>query len=1033
MRPVRLILQAFGPYAGRQVLDFRDLKGRSLFLISGPTGSGKTTILDAICFALYGETSSGSERDVRRMRSDHSPPDVLTEVTFDFALGAEEYRVYRCPEQRRPKKRGEGFTTQKAEATLWRRTDVGGNGNREGADGGDEGGEGTVVASKWHEAAEKVEQLLGFRGEQFRQVVVLPQGKFRELLLADSARRQVILESLFRTEVYKRITEALKSAARELDRRGSQLRATRSVVLEQAEAESEEELTERRDARKDELARRRAEVRRLRGADAKAQQALAEARETAAKFKERDEARAAVKALAARRKEIDKQESRLELGRKAAALRDAEAAACDRAKESEAAAAAQRSARADLERANKEHRAAKEKLAAEEKRESEHRNLENERQRLEALRGKVQELSEAGKQLADAEAKAGELDKKRQEAEQRATRLRQEIEANAKALTDKQAAAQKRELLARAAEDARRKHEQRKELAARKAELARAGESRARAVRRLEKADAAHRQARAEQDRRERAWLEGQAAVLARELRPGQPCPVCGSKEHPRPAEAHAELGDEQTLEEGRASVETLDQRLAKARQDERDEQQALSRLEAQVQGAQEALGEARQASTADLAEAARQAEAKLTEANQAEKAAAALAEKLEALRADEATARKALKQLEGQCRRANEDSREIKGRVLERQSNVPEAVRSAEALDKAIAEKTKVVEEMRAALEAARRAAAKASDRAAACKATAEHTDKQAAAAAKAEAAAEAAFEQRLAEAGFAGANEYAAAKMPDEQIAAVDKQVRAFRESVKAAEDRQARAEAAVEGLKPPDLAALTASAEKARKDVDQALQVETDLTNQVEQLDKWLARLERGRKDLDRLDAEHQVVGRIAEVAGGTNAAGVTFERFVLASLLDDVLAAASKRLGIMSRGRFYLQRSTTRADRRAAAGLDLETYDFYTGTTRPVANLSGGESFLASLALALGLATTVQAYAGGIRLETLFVDEGFGSLDAESLDLAMRALIDLQSAGRLVGIISHVEDLRERIDARLEVTAGRRGSTACFVVS
>jgi hypothetical protein len=172
--------------------------------------------------------------------------------------------------------------------------------------------------------------------------------------------------------------------------------------------------------------------------------------------------------------------------------------------------------------------------------------------------------------------------------------------------------------------------------------------------------------------------------------------------------------------------------------------------------------------------------------------------------------------------------------------------------------------------------------------------------------------------------------------------------------------------------------------------------------------------------------------SEVATGKNSYGVNFQRFVLGALLDDVLYRASQRLQVMSKGRFTLHRAATRTDMRCSGGLDLEVQDSYTDTSRLVATLAGGESFLASLALALGLADVVQAYAGGIRLDTVFVDEGFGSLDPESLDLALRALIDLQTGGRLVGIISHVPELKERIDVRLEVSAGQQGSTARFCV-
>lgn len=181
----------------------------------------------------------------------------------------------------------------------------------------------------------------------------------------------------------------------------------------------------------------------------------------------------------------------------------------------------------------------------------------------------------------------------------------------------------------------------------------------------------------------------------------------------------------------------------------------------------------------------------------------------------------------------------------------------------------------------------------------------------------------------------------------------------------------------------------------------------------------------------DKRYRAVGRVAAVAGGANSEGVSFARFVLGAVLDDVLAAATERLLRMSQGRFALVRAGERRDRRRSGGLDLEVFDAHTGMARPAATLSGGEGFLASLALALGLCDVVQSHTGGIHLDTIFIDEGFGTLDPEALDLAMRALEDLQAGGRLVGMISHVSELKERVGARLEVSAGRRGSTARFV--
>ena len=177
---------------------------------------------------------------------------------------------------------------------------------------------------------------------------------------------------------------------------------------------------------------------------------------------------------------------------------------------------------------------------------------------------------------------------------------------------------------------------------------------------------------------------------------------------------------------------------------------------------------------------------------------------------------------------------------------------------------------------------------------------------------------------------------------------------------------------------------------------------------------------------------MIGNLSDTANGRNAKRMTFQRFVLTALLDDVLISATERLHRMSKGRYRLHRAAENKDARAAGGLDLEVEDAYTGKSRHVSSLSGGESFQAALALALGLADVVQSYSGGVHLETMFVDEGFGSLDPEALDLAVNTLIDLQKSGRLVGVISHVADLKERIDVRLQVTAGKDGSTAKFVL-
>jgi exonuclease SbcC len=295
-----------------------------------------------------------------------------------------------------------------------------------------------------------------------------------------------------------------------------------------------------------------------------------------------------------------------------------------------------------------------------------------------------------------------------------------------------------------------------------------------------------------------------------------------------------------------------------------------------------------------------------------------------------------------------------------------------------------------------------------------------------------ERAFARDIAACGFASVGDLNDALRTQEEMDALEQRIRNHEASLGAARKRAETAQAAGQGIVAPDLESLAEQAQDAADQVERATLSSGELASDLRKLDSLATDLGAVAREMETLDARYATTGRLAEVASGKNALRVSFERYLLGALLDEVLRKASTRMRAMSQGRYDLLRSHEGADRRAAGGLDLEVSDFYTGTSRSVTTLSGGESFLASLSLALGLADTVQSLTGGLRLDTVFIDEGFGSLDPEALDLAIRTLIDLQQGGRLVGIISHVPELKERIDARLEVVPGRAGSGARFQI-
>lgn len=869
MRPLKLALSAFGPYAGTETVDFRQLGEQRLFLVHGATGAGKTSLLDAICFALYGDMS-GEERDGKGFRSQHAGPEQLSSVTLDFSVGEHSYRITRQPEQERARRRGEGTTRSPAAATLWDRTGL-----------HDDEAEGRVLATRSSQATEEVAGILGLRSEQFRQVIVLPQGRFRDLLLAKSAEREAILRQLFDTAFYGRIEESLGQRSRELKAEADARRAECATLLRREGCADEEEVRQLSlglQARKSELDARAAD---LQQQSSLAAQALERATADHAAFQRLAQIEATLGQLAGRRAAIDADRARLESAQRAAGLADLLA----RLEEHRAAAAAARSAAESLQR---QHDAAAEALRVTAAKSAAERARTPERERLRETLGEQQRALPQVQELAAA------------------LRHRQSL-----------AVAQQRA-------DA--------DLAA--AQQAVAG---------------AHARAAALRTRRE----AGSAAWLARELRPGAPCPVCGSTEHPRPAAGDSEIPAREEILAAEAVAQEAEAGREKAATRQQATGREMSALESLIGAHQKQLAGVATASLAGLAEV-QQAAAR----TQAE-----------------------LQGLQSAFEQADQAHREARERFAGLASQLDSALRQREATAAQLL-------------------------------------------------ATEAEWSGRLERGGFRDEQAYREAQLPEAEQAALGAAIATFDRELVAESARAEQARAGVAGLDKPDLAASRSTADAAAVAHGEASREAGQLAQRISDLAGTLAGLRQLDVAYRAAEARYAVLGTLADAATGKNAHRVSLQRFVLASRLDDVLAAASQRLGAMSRGRYLLRRAAEATDRRIAGGLELEVEDSYTASSRPVATLSGGESFQAALALALGLSQVVQNYAGGIRLDTIFIDEGFGSLDPEALDLAINTLVDLQQSGRMVGVISHVPELRERIGARLEVLAGAAGSRTIF---
>ncbi len=1017
MRPLYLEMQAFGPYPDVEKVEFSRLAGQSLFLIHGPTGSGKTTIFDAICYALYGKTSG--PRSGEQMRCQYAAEDVPTQVTFDFSLGKKQYRIVRLPTQERPKKRGTGTTTMEHRAELWDRT---------GAAAAEEG---SLLAGKPTDVEERVEEIMGFEVEQFRQVVLLPQGEFRELLLATSQDREKILETLFGTWVYARIQQLLKERVAEITDECKSGLSRRGALLDAAGTETEEELAKKIKAGLTALKQFEAKVRASQKAYESAQEALAKAEDVDRLFREREEAIAESRSLARHRQDMKRKGEDLKRARKAAGLVDIYESCLERQTARAEAETELAAMKEELDKAKADEKKARAQETAAAALEPEVAQVSDEISTLKTMRPKVESLesltgrlTELRKTIARAHAEIDAAKERRQAMEQDMAATQANMErlqplANSVGTLDVMLGD------ARLTVDDKKKHlAATKHLTSVVTELEQAARQGEEAARRLAEAEADLEQA-------ESAWLSSSAYNLAKQLTPGQQCPVCGSREHPDPARKTELHITEAELAKRRAAYKEADRALKEVHKEETRLKVQADALRAQVDDLAARLG-------SDVSKGQPQLEKAYDELLRRHKEAVDAREQIGKgslrLRQSKETLAAASEDLGAQQEAVRKQERQadnLESTIKERVAGIPEDLRQLETLERKLKQAQDRLGELKDRRQEAATQARRAERRLAESRSKVDATGKAASRARKAEQKATAALGRRLKNAGFRTVDDFKGSILEEHDMAELEAAIGHYKEQVALSRARVKQARAKTSRVRRPRLE-IIAKKLAAKRTAFQAVHGEYAAGEQdLKALRKRLAEIRRISRTLAKKEQELQVVGKLSEVANGKNERRITFQRFVLSSLLDHVTLMANERLRRMSEGRYTLRRAEALADLRFSGGLDLEVFDSFSGEQRSVKTLSGGEMFLASLCMALGLADVVQSYTGGIRLDSVFIDEGFGSLDSETLDHAIETLVALQKGGRMVGLISHVPELRERIDVRLDVRPGRRGSTVHLV--
>jgi DNA repair protein SbcC/Rad50 len=1033
MRLHRLEATAFGPFADTVEVDLDDVAEGGLFLIRGATGAGKTSLLDAVAFALFADVPGARSR--KGLHSDHAAPGTVPSVTVEFTASGRRLRIERSPEFSRPRRRGTGTTTVPARATLWELT----------------GSSWTALSTRQDEIADVVQDVLGLGLSQFSKVVLLPQGEFAAFLRATPEERRGVLERLFDVTTFVGVedwfAQRRKDTGDTLERARTAFAADLGVLTEvlaevPAGTRGTGELPPWDVMDGVELPRALAAVTAelqgavtaalagvdaARSADTAATRDFVAARDLIAR-RTRGQ-RAAERLAELDRDEAVRAEARasLDAARRAAALAG-DAKAADRATTvldqavrrvaetaddlapwgfADRAAAALTRVAADLDAGDASLREA------------------------DRLRTVVDELH--GRQ-ADLTAR---LQSARHGAEELASRARRARAGVAESTARLEAA--------RAAEAVLQDAVVRAEVLSTALRLRRAVDAATEGLAVLQ--DRAVAQRTTAQDLREcyldrrQARLDGMAAELAARLTPDDECPVCGSVDHPRPATAHEAVTAE-AVTEAEGAWQVAQDRLAATEREAAALEATLAAHSSELAGEARgvaSLAEARAAVLAELqglevaaaaAEPARRSVAAMTdslaaleaESRSLQDAVTAAMTVLEVVTADlaeqEARLAESLRGHAATCPCSSAAPLTSVGDFVadfaadspatgsESASTPPRGLPSLEAL--------RLRHRRAVAAIAAHREALLERERAADSAATAL-----------------ASFEQACAQAGFAGMEAVRAAALPPTEVTALESRLEAAEAELVALRTTLDDPEVAAALVgDPPDLARLERGHEAARTTYARAVAEETLLRRSLAGLSRVRSGLERHGSEVARLEAEHLLVKDLADSLAGTgpdNTLRMRLSAYVLAARLEKVAALANERLATMGEGRYQLRHSDGLAARGARSGLGLEVLDLWTGQARDTSSLSGGESFMASLALALGLADAVREEAGGFDLQTLFVDEGFGTLDDESLEQVMAVLDDLREGGRAVGVVSHVAELRTRIPSQVIVSKTERGST------
>lgn len=1031
MKPIILTLSAWGPYPNRVEVDFTTFQDSNLFLITGPTGAGKTTIFDAISFALYGNVS-GSIREKNSVRSDFASPETETFVELHFFHKDIEYFVRRSPKYARPKKRGEGYTLINESAELH-------IGDRDSAERPVAG----VV-----EVNKKIEEIMSISYKQFKQIAMIAQGEFLNLLHAESKERVEILRNLFQTNIYDILQKQLTEKSKRLYYRLEEIRHKMDEAVTNIDDSEDEELRQllaqdslfyekicecvkqnnKQIKKKEKLLAE--EIKKL---DKKTRELISDytkGEQINRNFKRLFELELEVEELSHRKQEIESLEESMKRASSANKASGEEQLYVSLKNRQEQLYKKQKSEQEEYDALLPKYLQSEKNLQENQEIKEELLKLQHRKKELENYLPLFDEHDNINRKYVQHQTA---IRKKESEME-KSVLLLKKLQENLQLLNEKQlenatVEQDMREHQIRLLETQSRYHEMEEVLANIKAYQLEQ-KSLKRLQEQFEQIGRSLKEAKNQFESKEELYKNAAVGLAAKYLQEGQPCPVCGSLSHPSPAVISEDVPDEKELNDLKQVLTQVQEQynqvfqktsIQKGRVDQTKAQLTEQFKRLHVNSSEEITKEFEV--TAKELKKCQDRQEVLSQQFNLKKDLLQKGQELQK-QIDSGKEKKEVLLQEYQQEKAKADV--LSGTLQQIQSKLPTDLSNTTQVKEKLHHTIQSIEDKNRQIEKAEKEYHLLQEKKLRLETLLENSAKEMEEAGKKVQEQEEQFLHCIHNLGFSDTLAYQEAFLTEEAYRLKEEQVKDFYDNLRKKEQEKWILKNETKDVEPIGLDQISEMIRKLEGETEETQITKEKISAVYRTNQRALESLLEKVEQREVLSQEYGIIKELDNVTKGNNNDRIVFEHYVLASYFEDILQAANQRLSVMTASRYELMRVQQVADARTKDSLDLQVLDYYTGKRRSVKTLSGGESFKAALSLALGLSDVAQNNAGGIHIDTLFIDEGFGSLDSESLDQALCTLVSLTERSRLIGLISHVDELKERIDNQIIIKKENNGS-------